>query len=81
MPSYAQKAVSVRSALRKLRAVYRASDTAGEKVERELDRLINRKTLVESKSLQTVQSLLAEMIRRVNIIPQAFDDAARIASS
>lgn len=81
MPSYAAKAVSVRSAMRKLRSVYRNADTAGEKVERELDRLINRKTLIESKSLLTVQSLLAEYLRRVNIIPQAFDDAARIAAS
>jgi hypothetical protein len=81
MPSYAAKAISVRNALRKLRAVYRGADSAGEVLEREFDRLINRKTLVQSASLVKVGGLLSEYIRRVNLLPQAFDDTSRIAAS
>lgn len=44
-------------ALRMLRVSYRASDTAGEKFEREVDRLIKRKTRVNAGSLKTLDAL------------------------
>jgi hypothetical protein len=81
MLSYAAKAIQVRAALRKLRAVYRGADSQGEVLERELDRLINRKTLVETQSLSKSRTLLAEYIRRINLLPQAFDDTVRISAT
>jgi len=47
-------------ALRMLRVIYRASDTAGEKFEREIDRLIKRKTRINAGSLQTIDKLYKE---------------------
>lgn len=41
-------------ALRQARAAYRAADTAGEKEERELDRLIKRKTRINANQLVTL---------------------------
>lgn len=41
-------------ALRQARAAYRAADTAGEKEERELDRLIKRKTRMNANQLLTL---------------------------
>lgn len=48
------------SALRQLRRAYRRIDTAGEKVERELDRLVKRKTLVQLDDLATLRRLVDE---------------------
>jgi len=47
-------------AVRQLRRLYRAADTAGEKVERELDRLVKRKTLISPNSIQTLGRLQVE---------------------
>jgi len=47
-------------ALRQARAAYRVADTAGEHEERELDRLIKRKTRINANQLVT----LAERYRR-----------------
>jgi hypothetical protein len=41
-------------ALRQARAAYRAADTAGEREERELDRLIKRKTRMNANQLLTL---------------------------
>jgi len=43
-------------ALRLVRTSYRASDTAGEKFEREVDRLIKRKTRINAGSLKTLEA-------------------------
>jgi hypothetical protein len=40
--------------------LYRAADTAGEKVERELDRLVKRKMLISPQSLATLGRLQVE---------------------
>jgi hypothetical protein len=48
------------SAVRSMRRQFRAADTAGEKVERELDRLVKRKTLISPNSLQTLSRLQVE---------------------
>ena len=44
-------------ALRQARVAYRKADTAGEKFEREIDRLIKRKTRISSTSFSTMNSL------------------------
>jgi len=46
----------VKRAARNCRAAYRKADSSGEKVERELDRLIKRKTLIQAQSLSTLES-------------------------
>lgn len=43
--------------LRQARVAYRKSDTAGEKFEREIDRLIKRKTRINSASFSTLNQL------------------------
>lgn len=43
--------------LRAARIAYRKADTAGEKFEREIDRLIKRKTRINSASFRTLNSL------------------------
>lgn len=48
------------AALRRVRQAYRKADTAGEKVERELDRLIKRKTRMSTSSLVTLNSRFNE---------------------
>lgn len=52
--SFAQRRNAVNRALRQVRKAYRASDSAGEVLERELDRLINRKTIVNPETLRSV---------------------------
>ena len=48
------------SAVRAMRRVYRQADTAGEKVERELDRLVKRKTLISPNSINTLANLQSQ---------------------
>lgn len=52
--SDAQARNLVLAALRKARVAYRKADTSGEKEERELDRLITRKTRINATSLETL---------------------------
>jgi len=59
-----QRALVKRSA-RNCRALYRKADTSGEKVERELDRLIKRKTLIQASSLTTLEARYYEYKRLV----------------
>jgi len=51
-----QRALKVRAA-RTCRSQYRKADSAGEKLERELDRLVKRKTLITPASLATTERL------------------------
>lgn len=66
------------SAIRQIRAIYRKSDTIGEKVERELDRLIKRKTLITPDSLATLARLLEEYARQVERVINANADMATV---
>lgn len=53
------------AAIRRLRTEHRKADSAGEKLERELDRLIKRKTLIGPDQLQTLASRLVDYVRLV----------------
>jgi len=68
-------------ALRQARAAYRKADTAGEKEERELDRLIKRKTRINANSLQTMSARYAEFIRLAEAIQIPLTDAYIVASN
>jgi len=52
--TYAQRKAAVLAAVRRLRQQYRKSDSLGEVMERELDRLLLRKTIITPSSLQAL---------------------------
>lgn len=63
MATQGQRRAEGRAAVRRLRQEYRRVDTAGEKVERELDRLVKRKTLVTPDQMKTLSDRLVDYIR------------------
>lgn len=60
---------------RAARKVYRRADTAGEKLERELDRLIKRKRLIQPDDLVTAIKLYDAYDFAVQAIAKALADA------
>lgn len=76
----AQARSTVIKALRRARATYRSSDTAGEKLEREFDRLIKRKTRINANSLVTLSELYANLSRLTDAIGASLADVNAIAS-
>lgn len=64
----------VKRAVRNCRAAYRKADTSGEKLERELDRLVKRKTLIQANSLSTTESLYYSYKQQVNSLENALRD-------
>lgn len=67
-------------ALRQARAAYRRVDTQGERIERELDRLIKRKTRISANSLVTVANLYKEFQQLSNTLQLPLQDAYNVAS-
>jgi len=59
-------------AIRRLRAEYRKADSAGEKAERELDRLIKRKTLIGPDQLSTLANQIGEYVKLVDSIQRLY---------
>jgi len=66
--------------LRKARQAYRSSDTQAERVERELDRLIKRKTRINAGSLLTVSKMYEDYLKLVSNIQLPLTDAYAVAS-
>jgi len=58
MATQGQRRREALAAIRKLRQIWRQVDTAGERIERELDRLIRRKTLISPDSLSNLSKLI-----------------------
>lgn len=81
MATYHQKTAQVRGALRALRKVYRRADTTGELLERELDRLIGRKTLIEPPSLRKTIALIQVYQAAAQALGPAINDAVNVATS
>lgn len=79
--TYRQLTTLVKAALRKARKAYRSLDTKLEQYERELDRLIERKTLVEPKSLSTLSKLWAEARALNNSAEKTLIDAIATSST
>lgn len=65
MATQGQRRSEGRAAIRRLRQEYRKADSAGERVERELDRLVKRKTLITVDDLQTIQRTLNTFVQTV----------------
>ena len=79
--SFSQRTRNVNASLRRLRAAYRKADSQGELLERELDRLINRKTIVSPESLLKVTVQFEAYVRSVNLIEVPMNDSLRLAGS
>lgn len=62
--------------VRAVRRVYRRADSAGEELERELDRLIKRKRLLQPDDLATAIKKYEAYYMAVGQISRAFQDAS-----
>jgi hypothetical protein len=72
MATQGQRRAEGRSAIRKLRQEYRKVDTAGEKVERELDRLVKRKTLITPDQLRTASDRLVDYVKAAESLQRLY---------
>lgn len=79
--TYRQRTLQVKSAIRASRKLYRQLDTSLEKLERELDRLINRKTLVGPESLTTLIKLWDIAKRYVPAVEKGLADTLTVAGA
>lgn len=78
MATQGQRRAEARSAVRRLRQEYRKADSAGERAERELDRLVKRKTLINADDLQTVSKRLMDYAQAVESIQRIYVLVQRI---
>lgn len=67
-------------ALRQARRSYRTADTQGEKLERELDRLIKRETRINATSFKTLLERYVEFTKLVEYIQKDLITAHEAAS-
>lgn len=78
--SYAQRKKLVNQALRRVRQAYRRADSKGEILERELDRLIDRKTVVTPRTIVDASTKFQDYVDAVKQIDPPFTDAYIISS-
>lgn len=67
-------------ALRQARVQHRKGDTEGERYEREVDRLIKRKTRINASSLVTLNELYTQYLAYVEAMQRGLTDANYVAS-
>jgi len=77
---YVEQKSQVNQALRAVRRVYRLTDTAGEKLERNLDRLILRKTMVYADQLTDTIALYRDYKGKIDAIELAMTRLVTIAA-
>jgi len=77
--SFAGRKAAVNAALRRVRQQYRKADTRGEVLERELDRLINRKTIVSPATLLRLDQRYEEFTREANLVDGFLAAAMQLA--
>lgn len=78
MATQGERRLQAIRALRALRRLYRTADSAGERVERELDRLIKRKTLVSPDSLATLARLVQAYMKDQERMAMGMADTAAV---
>ena len=78
--TYAQRKAAVLASLRRVRQQYRKADTSGEILERELDRLLLRKTLITASSLQATSQKYDAFMAQAAAIEKALTDAMTLAN-
>jgi len=72
MATQGQRRREAVNAVRKLRQEYRKTDSAGELVQRELDRLSQRKTLIGPDDLEKLARLIESYIRLAELLQKAY---------
>jgi len=78
--TYAQRKAAVLAALRRVRQQYRKADSLGEVLERELDRLLLRKTLITASSLQTTSQKYDAFMSAAAAVEKSLTDAMTLAN-
>jgi hypothetical protein len=79
--TYAQRKAAVLAALRRVRQSYRKSDSAGEILERELDRLLLRKTIITPASLQAVAQKYDQYMSLASGVEKPLADTLTLAAN
>lgn len=79
--SFVQRRNAVNRAVRQVRKAYRVADSAGEILERELDRLALRKTIISPESLRSVVTKYEAYHRAVSDIQRSLTAAIGLASN
>lgn len=79
LTDYQAKSIVIKS-LRTARQFYRRADTIGEKYERELDRMIKRKTRINAGSFKTLVKLHNQYNAAVDQLQRPLADAMNAAS-
>lgn len=72
MATQGQRRREAVNAVRKLRQEYRKADSAGEVVERSLDRLTKRKTLIGPDDLASLANQVDAFVRLVESLQKAY---------
>lgn len=78
MATQGQRRAESRNAVRQIRKFYRTADTMGERVERELDRLVKRKTLITPDQLRTLMQRIKDYIDAVQTVSNSTADLAEM---
>ncbi len=81
MATQSQRRSEGLAAIRRFKAEYRKADSAGERMERELNRLVNRKTLIGIDSLAKLQKQLEDFIRLVESLQRLYKIVVDIIAS
>jgi len=79
--TYRQLTIIVKRGLREARKTERQLDTRLEKMEREMDRLIERKTLIEPKSLVLLTNLWSDLKKQIPVVEKAITAVVQSASA
>lgn len=81
MATLTQMQGRLKGVIRNVRAVYRIADTAGERLERELDRLMGRTRLIQPNDLLRAAALYNSYDKAVGNIANALTAATTILSA
>lgn len=79
--TYRQLTIIVKRGLREARKTERQLDSRLEKMEREMDRLIERKTLIEPKSLVLMTNLWSDFKKQLPVVEKAIVQVVQSASA
>lgn len=81
MATQSQRRAEALAAIRRLRQEYRKADSAGERFERELDRLTKRKTLIGPDQIQGLAQKLEAYARLVESAQRLYVVIANIIAN
>lgn len=79
--TYAQRKAAIIGAIRRVRQQYRKADSLGEVLERELDRLMLRKTIITPSTLQGLSQKYDAFMTAASATEKPITDAMTLSSS